>query len=147
VIEKRLIQWYASDAGVDLDVAEREVVLTYVLRILAEAGWLQPLAFKGGAAIRKLHLGNQGRFSMELDYSADDALDPRVPASAGWRALLRVKTADMGGLLAVMEGRPESKTRGNRTGAPVWVPISAFWRCAGSKNRLDLAPDMGSGRR
>ena len=31
MIEKRLLQWYASDARVDLDVAEREVVLTYVL--------------------------------------------------------------------------------------------------------------------
>ncbi len=45
MIEKRLIQWYASEAGVDLDVAEREVVLTYGLRMLAEAGWLRHLAF------------------------------------------------------------------------------------------------------
>jgi hypothetical protein len=59
VIEKRLLQWYAADAGVDLDVAEREVVLTYVLRILADAGLLQQLAFKGGTAIRKLHLGQE----------------------------------------------------------------------------------------
>jgi len=28
VIEKRLVQWYAADAGVDLDIAEREIVLT-----------------------------------------------------------------------------------------------------------------------
>jgi hypothetical protein len=27
MIEKRLVQWYAADAGVDLDVAEREIVL------------------------------------------------------------------------------------------------------------------------
>jgi predicted nucleotidyltransferase component of viral defense system len=78
VIEKRLIQWYASDAGVDLDVAEREVVLTYVLRILADAGLLQQLAFKGGTAIRKLHLGNQGRFSLDLDFTAVSALDPEA---------------------------------------------------------------------
>jgi hypothetical protein len=28
MIEKRLIQWFAADAGVDLDIAEREVALT-----------------------------------------------------------------------------------------------------------------------
>jgi len=78
VIEKRLIQWYASDADVDLDVAEREVVLTYVLRILADAGLLQQLAFKGGTAIRKLHLGNQGRFSLDLDFTAVGAFDPEA---------------------------------------------------------------------
>jgi len=27
MIEKRLVQWYAADAGVDLDIAEREIVL------------------------------------------------------------------------------------------------------------------------
>ena len=37
MIEKRLVQWYAADAGVDLDIAEREIVLTYVLRILSDA--------------------------------------------------------------------------------------------------------------
>jgi hypothetical protein len=36
MIEKRLVQWYAADASVDLDIAEREVALTVVLRILAD---------------------------------------------------------------------------------------------------------------
>ena len=40
MIEKRLVQWYASDSGVDLDIAEREIALTYVLRILADQGIL-----------------------------------------------------------------------------------------------------------
>lgn len=57
MIEKRLVQWYAADAGVDLDIAEREIVLTYVLRVLADQGLLAQLAFKGGTAIRKLILG------------------------------------------------------------------------------------------
>jgi len=69
VIEKRLVQWYAADAGVDLDIAEREIVLTYVLRILADEGLLSHLAFKGGTAIRKLYLGRTGRFSLDLDFS------------------------------------------------------------------------------
>jgi len=40
MIDKGLAQWYASDAHVDLDIAEREIVLTYVLSILSEAGLL-----------------------------------------------------------------------------------------------------------
>lgn len=70
MIEKRLVQWYAADAGVDLDIAEREIILAYVLRILANAGLLDQLAFKGGTAIRKLHLGGVGRFSLDLDFTA-----------------------------------------------------------------------------
>lgn len=76
MIEKRLVQWYAADAGVDLDIAEREVALTYVLRIFADQGILPYLAFKGGTAIRKLFLGNQGRFSLDLDITAIGDVDP-----------------------------------------------------------------------
>ena len=76
MIEKRLVQWYAADAGVDLDIAEREIVLTYVLRILADRGLLAQLAFKGGTAIRKLILGGQGRFSLDLDFTAITAVEP-----------------------------------------------------------------------
>ena len=70
MIEKRLVQWYAADAGVDLDIAEREIALAYVLRVMADKGIMESLAFKGGTAIRKLYLGNQGRFSLELDFTA-----------------------------------------------------------------------------
>lgn len=50
MIEKRLVQWYAAESGIDLDIAEHEIVLTYVLKLLAEKGLLQRLAFKGGTA-------------------------------------------------------------------------------------------------
>jgi predicted nucleotidyltransferase component of viral defense system len=60
MIEKRLVQWYAADAGVDLDIAEREVTLTYVLRVLADQGLLQKLAFKGGTAIFNYTLAGRG---------------------------------------------------------------------------------------
>ena len=76
MIEKRLAQWYAADAGVDLDIAEREIVLTYVLRLFLDRGILHHLAFKGGTAIRKLYLGNQGRFSLDLDFTAVDEIGP-----------------------------------------------------------------------
>ena len=76
MIEKRLVQWYASDSGVDLDIAEREIVLTYVLRILADREVLPRLAFKGGTSIRKIFLGNQGRFSLDLDFTTLEEVNP-----------------------------------------------------------------------
>lgn len=78
MIEKRLVQWYASNAGVDLDIAEREIILTYVLHILDESGLLAHLAFKGGTAIRKIFLGRSGRFSLDLDFTAIGELTPET---------------------------------------------------------------------
>jgi predicted nucleotidyltransferase component of viral defense system len=78
MIEKRLVQWYAADSGVDLDIAEREVALTYVLKVMADHGLFCHLAFKGGTAIRKLYLGNRGRFSLDLDFTAVDNVDPET---------------------------------------------------------------------
>ena len=78
MIEKRFVQWYAADAGVDLDIAEREVALTYVLRALADVGLLNHLAFKGGTAIRKLYLTGHGRFSLDLDFTAVGPLNPEA---------------------------------------------------------------------
>ena len=76
MIEKRLVQWYAHDAGVDLDIAEREIVLAYSLRIFHDAGLLNSLAFKGGTAIRKLFMGKTGRFSLDLDFTAIGDVTP-----------------------------------------------------------------------
>lgn len=76
MIEKRLVQWYAANSDVDLDVAEREVVLTYVMKALFDAGLLTHLAFKGGTAIRKIFLGNQGRFSLDLDFTMVSKISP-----------------------------------------------------------------------
>jgi predicted nucleotidyltransferase component of viral defense system len=76
MIEKRLVQWYAADTGVDLDVAEREVVLTYVMKVLSDRGLLSNLAFKGGTAIRKIFLGSQGRFSLDLDFTMVNDVAP-----------------------------------------------------------------------
>ena len=69
MIEKRLLQWYAADAGVDLDIAEHEVVLTYVMKVPSDHGLLSHPTFKGGTAIRKIFLGSQGRFSLDLDFT------------------------------------------------------------------------------
>lgn len=78
MLEKRLAQWYAADSGVDLDIAEREITLTYVLRILADQGLASAVAFKGGTAIRKLFLGATGRFSLDLDFTALGTTTPET---------------------------------------------------------------------
>ena len=54
-----------------MDVAERDVVLTYVLRILSESA-LPKLAFKGGTCLKKTYFGRTGRFSMDFDFTSLD---------------------------------------------------------------------------
>ena len=61
--------FYARSGRVPLDVAERDVVLTYVLKILSEP-ILPRLAFKGGTCLKKVYFGNVGRFSMDLDFTS-----------------------------------------------------------------------------
>ena len=51
-------------------IAEKEVVLTYVLQRLSETRLLDKLAFKGGTCIRKMFVGSQGRFSTDLDFTS-----------------------------------------------------------------------------
>ncbi len=43
-------------------IAENEIVLTYLLRLLAERGILDKLAFKGGTCLRKMFIGSGGAF-------------------------------------------------------------------------------------
>jgi predicted nucleotidyltransferase component of viral defense system len=58
-----------------LAVAERDVVLTYVLKVLS-GDVLKSLAFKGGTCLKKMHFGGSGRFSMDLDFtSLDGSID------------------------------------------------------------------------
>ena len=69
MIEVRFVDLYASARGVDRDVAERDIVLTYVLRMMKEDGVIGKLGFKGGTCIRKVYLGRLGRFSEDLDFT------------------------------------------------------------------------------
>jgi predicted nucleotidyltransferase component of viral defense system len=70
------VQRYAIESGLrDIMIAEKEVVLTYMLQLLAERGLLDRLAFKGGTCIRKMIVGSQGRFSTDLDFTALTAHD------------------------------------------------------------------------
>jgi len=68
VLERRQVAHYASSGGVREDIAERDIILTYVLRIMSESV-LPKLAFKGGTCLKKVYFGNIGRFSMDLDFT------------------------------------------------------------------------------
>jgi predicted nucleotidyltransferase component of viral defense system len=65
------VQRYSAESGLrDIMIAEKEVVLTFLLQLLSERGMLDRFAFKGGTCIRKMVIGSQGRFSTDLDFTA-----------------------------------------------------------------------------
>ncbi len=64
------VQRYATESGLrDTMIAEKEVVLTFLLQLLSERGLLDRLAFKGGTCLRKMFIGSQRRFSTDLDFT------------------------------------------------------------------------------
>jgi predicted nucleotidyltransferase component of viral defense system len=70
------VQRYAIESGLrDIMIAEKEVVLTFLLQLLSERGILNRLAFKGGTCLRKMFVGSQGRFSTDLDFTGIEEHD------------------------------------------------------------------------
>ncbi|MBI2094791.1 MAG: nucleotidyl transferase AbiEii/AbiGii toxin family protein [Candidatus Omnitrophica bacterium] len=69
MISKEIANLYARDSKVSLDIAERDILLTYALKLLEEKGWLDRIVFKGGTALRKFYLGKLMRFSLDLDFT------------------------------------------------------------------------------
>lgn len=70
------VQRYSNESGLrDIMIAEKEVVLTFLLQLLSERGILNRLAFKGGTCLRKMFIGSQGRFSTDLDFTGLDKHD------------------------------------------------------------------------
>ena len=64
------VQRYSVEAGLrNIMIAENEIVLTYLLQLMAERGILDKLAFKGGTCLRKIFIGSGGRFSTDLDFT------------------------------------------------------------------------------
>ncbi len=57
-------------------VAERDVLLTYVIKILEEMAFLDKMVFKGGTALRKCIFGKQTRFSLDLDFTNLEEKEP-----------------------------------------------------------------------
>ena len=71
------VQRYSAQSGLrDIMIAEKEVILTYLLQLFSEEGILRELAFKGGTCLRKIHFGSKGRFSTDLDFTATNEHDP-----------------------------------------------------------------------
>jgi predicted nucleotidyltransferase component of viral defense system len=76
VLTQAQVQRYAGESGLrDIMIAEKEVVLTFLLQLLSERGILDRLAFKGGTCLRKMFLGNEGRFSTDLDFTGIEEHD------------------------------------------------------------------------
>jgi predicted nucleotidyltransferase component of viral defense system len=72
VIAEKFVDLYARNSRLrDKLVTERDVVLTYALRALLDAGVMNYLAFKGGTCLRKMVFGSSGRFSEDLDFTLD----------------------------------------------------------------------------
>ena len=70
------VQRYSNESGLrDIMIAEKEVVLTFLLQLLSERGILDRLAFKGGTCLRKMFVGSQGRFSTDLDFTGVEEHD------------------------------------------------------------------------
>ena len=70
LLEKRFVDQFAFNSGIGRDKAERDIVLTYALKVLHENKALPLLAFKGGTCLRKTLFGRTGRFSMDLDFTS-----------------------------------------------------------------------------
>lgn len=70
------VQRYTTESGLrDMMIAEKEIVLTFLLQLLSEKGLLARLAFKGGTCLRKMFIGSQGRFSTDLDFTGMEEHD------------------------------------------------------------------------
>lgn len=70
------VQRYSNESGLrDIMIAEKEMVLSFLLQLLSERGILDRLAFKGGTCLRKMFLGTQGRFSTDLDFTGIEEHD------------------------------------------------------------------------
>lgn len=92
MLDPRQVDHYAQASRVDRIIAERNVVLTYVLKVLSEGKnpLIRRLVLKGGTCLKKVYLGKSGRFSMDLDFTAL-SLSPNKFSSL-LRKLLHEKT-------------------------------------------------------
>lgn len=79
MIPQRKAEQFAHQTGSDLHVAQQDVVRLYALNTLKDADVLDDLIFKGGTYLRKMLLGNDGRFSEDLDFT-DHGLDDNPEA-------------------------------------------------------------------
>ena len=63
------------------EAAVIDIAQDLLLRHLADEGLLDSFAIKGGTALRKLYAGNEGRFSLDLDFAVADTATDRDEAA------------------------------------------------------------------
>lgn len=79
MIPRSVANRFANVMGVDLHIAQQEVVLLYALDSLREHGVTDRLAFKGGTYLRMMVTGDTGRLSEDLDFTnVGLPVDPRA---------------------------------------------------------------------
>jgi len=69
LIPRAVANRFANRMGVDLHIAQQEVVLLYALDALAAHGLADRLVFKGGTYVRMMVTGDAGRLSEDLDFT------------------------------------------------------------------------------
>ena len=69
MIPRTVANRFANRMGVDLHIAQQEVVLLYALNALATHGVVGRLVFKGGTYVRMMVTGDAGRLSEDLDFT------------------------------------------------------------------------------
>ena len=69
MIPRNVANRFANVMGVDLHLAQQEIVLVYALGALAAGGVLDCLVFKGGTYLRTMVTGDVGRLSEDLDFT------------------------------------------------------------------------------
>jgi predicted nucleotidyltransferase component of viral defense system len=86
VIPRTAANRFANVMGVDLHIAQQEVVLLYALNALATNGITERLVFKGGTYVRMMVTGDAGRLSEDLDFTNRTLPeDPQAMLEAAFR--------------------------------------------------------------
>ena len=68
------------------EAAVVDIAQDLLLRRLHDEGMLDGAAIKGGTAIRKLYAGNEGRFSLDLDFAVAEVGQDRDDAALSFAA-------------------------------------------------------------
>jgi len=86
MIPRNVANRFANVMGVDLHIAQQEVVLLYALAALSRGGVADRLVFKGGTYVRMMVTGDTGRLSEDLDFTnAGLPEDPRADLDSAFR--------------------------------------------------------------
>ena len=70
MIPRPVANRFANVMGVDLHLAQQEIVLLFALSALHDHGVLDRLVFKGGTYLRMMVTGDVGRLSEDLDFTS-----------------------------------------------------------------------------